>query len=94
MGKGTVIILIILIATLVGGFFYTDYKLERESGEKDGVKMGYLYGFNDAKDGKSPNTENLAMRLFVVGDSTYDKAFLAAAYSGYRRGYDEGKKED
>ncbi len=94
MGKATVIVLIILIAALVGGSFYTNYELERESGEQDGRKMGYLYGFNDAKDGKSPNTENLATRLFVVGDSTYDKAFLAGAYDGYRRGYDEGKKED
>ncbi len=94
MGKGTVVILVILVVALGGGFFYSNHKLEKESGEKEGLKTGYFIGFTDAKDGNSPNTDNLKDRLVVMGDSTWDKAFLAGATEGYRKGYEEGKKAE
>jgi hypothetical protein len=94
MSKGTVVILVLLIVALAGGFFYSNHKLEKESGEREGLKTGYFIGFMDAKDGSPPNTENLKERLFVMGDSTWDKAFLAGANKGYLTGYEEGKKPE
>ncbi len=94
MRKSIVIVLILLVVALVAGVFYRNYKLEKETGEKEGLKMGYLYGFNDAKAGNPLKTENLAKRLFITGDSTYDKAFLSGATKGYHKGYEAGKEGD
>ncbi len=94
MRRGIVIILIVVIAAFAGGFFYMDYQQEKETGQREGLKMGYLYGFDDAKAGNPLRTENLKERLGVLGDSTYDKAFLAGAQQGYLKGYAEGKESD
>ncbi len=94
MRKGTIILLVFLIALLMVGVFYRNYTLDKNSGEQDGLRMGYLHGFNNARDGKAPNTEDLRERLFVMGDSTYDKAFLVGARKGYLKGYDAGKGGD
>jgi hypothetical protein len=93
MGKVTIVVLVVLIAAFVGGFFYLDNRQESETGYKDGLKMGYLYGFNDGRDGDPPETEKLRERLVVEGGSTYDKAFLVGAKEGYVKGYAVGKEE-
>ncbi len=82
------------MALLTVGVFYRNYTLDKNSGEQDGIRMGYLHGFNDARDGKTPNTENLRERLLIMGDSIYEKAFLVGARKGYLKGYDAGKGGD
>jgi len=54
--------------------------------------MGYLCGFNDGRDRKPFNPDGI--KTFVpLGDaSTYNKAFLAGATEGYRKGYTSGKQ--
>lgn len=92
MGRFTVIVLVLAIAIFVGGFFYLNNRQESESGYKDGVKMGYLYGFHDGKAGSPIKTENLGEILAVEGGSTYDKAFLVGAKEGYIKGYAAGEE--
>jgi len=92
MRKVTIVILIVIIAVFVGGIFYLNKRQESETGYRDGLKMGYLYGFNDAKGGSLPKTDNLRERLFVEGNSTYDKALLDGAEKGYLKGYAGGKE--
>jgi hypothetical protein len=94
MKKRIIIIAIILIGLLVGGIIYRNFRLDKETGQEEGLRMGYLYGFNDARDGKPPHPENLRERLSVEGGSTYDKALLEGARKGYLKGYAEGKKTE
>jgi len=92
MRKVTIIILIVVIVGFIGGVFYLNKKQETETGYRDGLKMGYLYGFNDAKAGTSMNTDTLAERFVIEGNSTYDKALLRGAREGYIKGYQAGKE--
>jgi hypothetical protein len=92
MRKVTIIILIVVIAGFIGGAVYLDRKQESESGYRDGLKMGYLYGFTDAKAGISPETDKLGERFAIVDNSTYDKALLRGAREGYLKGYKAGKE--
>jgi len=94
MRKTAIVVLIIIIVVFFGGIFYLNQRQESQSGYKDGLKMGYLYGFNDAKAGTPPKTEDLRERLVVDGDSTYDKAFLEGAGKGYLKGYAAGKETE
>jgi hypothetical protein len=91
MRKVTIIVLIVVIVGFIGGVFYLNKKQETEAGYRDGLKMGYLYGFNDAKAGTSMNTDTLAER-FAIGGSTYDKSFLRGATEGYVKGYQAGQE--
>jgi hypothetical protein len=92
MRKVTIIVLILVIAVFVVGFFYFNNRQESQTGYKDGLRMGFLYCFNDGKGGGPPETENLRERLVVEGDSAYDKGFLAGAEEGYVKGYGAGKE--
>ena len=92
MGKVTIVVLIVIVAVFVGGFFYLESRQESETGYREGLKMGYLYGFNDGKGGKSPETEHLGAILAIEGSSRYDKAFLVGAKEGYVKGYGAGKE--
>jgi hypothetical protein len=92
MRKVTVIILIVIIAAFVAGFFYLNNRQESETGYRDGLKMGYLYGFNDGRDRTPPAAEDLGRTLAVVGGSAYDNAFLVGAKEGYVKGYGVGKE--
>ena len=92
MRKVTIVMLVVVIVAFVGGVFYLQMRQESESGYKDGLKMGFLYGFNDAKAGTPPKTEGLRERLQILEDSTYDKAFLEGATTGYLKGYEAGKE--
>lgn len=92
MRKVMIIFLIVVIGAFVGGIFYLNNRQESETGYKDGLKMGYLYGFNDARAGSLLKTENLRERLFIEGKSTYDRAFLDGAKNGYVKGYAAGKE--
>jgi len=94
MRKSIIIILIVVIAAFVGGIFYLNIQQEKETGKREGLTMGYLYGFNDAKAGSPLNTESLRERLSVVGDSAYEKALLAGAKEGYVHGYAAAKKTE
>ena len=73
MRKVTIIILIVVIAGFIGGVVYLDRKQESESGYRDGLKMGYLYGFTDAKTGISPETDKLGEKFAIGNHSTYEK---------------------
>jgi len=92
MRKVTMIILIVVIIGFIGGALYLNRKQESESGYRDGLKMGYLYGFTDAKAGISPGTDTLAERFAIGDNSTYDKALLRGAREGYLKGYKAGKE--
>lgn len=94
MGRVTIIILILVIAVFVGGFFYLNNRQESERGYKDGLRMGYLYGFHDGKAGRPLETENLGEKLVVEESSTYDRAFLGGAKEGYVKGYAAGKEAE
>ena len=94
MRKATIVVLVVIILAFVGGIFYLERRQESETGYKDGLKMGYLYGFNDAKAGSSPKTESLRERLVVEGNSIYEKALLHGAREGYLKGYQSGKETE
>jgi hypothetical protein len=94
MRKVTIIILIVLIVGFIGGVFYLDRKQESETGYRDGLKMGYLYGFNDAKAGTPLKTDKLGERFVIEGNSTYDEALLRGAKEGYVKGYGAGKETE
>ena len=92
MRKSVIVILSIVVVLSFGGFFYLNHNQQAEIGYKEGLKMGYLCGFNDGRDRKPFNPDGI--KTFVpLGDaSTYNKAFLVGATEGYRKGYTSGKQ--
>lgn len=92
MGKVTIVVLVVVIGVFVGGVFYLNSKQESDAGYQEGLRMGYLYGFNDGRAGNPSQVEKLAQRLAIEGSSTYDRAFLDGAKKGYLKGYAAGKE--
>jgi hypothetical protein len=92
MRKSVIIILAILVILFIGAFFYLNDRQQSETGYKEGLKMGYLYGFNDGKDGNPLDPEGIKRFFSLEGSSTYGKAFLDGAMEGYRQGYTSGKQ--
>ncbi len=92
MRKCVIVILAIVLALSMVGFFYLDHKQQAETGYKEGLKMGYLFGFNDSRDGKPFNLDGIKPLVPSGDNSTYSIGFLTGAAEGYRKGYASGKE--
>ena len=92
MRKSVIVILAVLVILSMSGFFYVGHKQQAETGYRDGLKIGYLYGFNDSRDGKSFDLDGIKTLVPLEDNSPYNKGFLAGAMEGYRKGYASGKE--
>lgn len=92
MRKSVIVILVIVVVLFVVGVFYLNARQQLETGYREGLQMGYLYGFNDARDGKPFNEDGIKTPVPVEDNSVFSKVFLAAAREGYRKGYTSGKE--
>jgi hypothetical protein len=93
MRRSIIAVLAVVVVLSVGGFFYLNCRQQTETGYKDGLKMGYLCGFNDGRDEKPFNPDGTRTFVPLEDESAYTVGFMTGAVEGYRKGYAFGKEK-